>query len=125
MNIGIPKERRPFEFRVGLSPAGVEILTQHRHQIYVEHDAGLLALKAYALQSRTRRRGGLDVNVLRERRSESDFRIGLAALERLPHGATLDETVDIDSFKARQVAIPTSGNANPTHPAHPGNNMGC
>jgi alanine dehydrogenase len=41
MNIGIPKERRPFEFRVGLSPAGVEILTQHRHQIYVEHDAGL------------------------------------------------------------------------------------
>jgi len=27
MNIGIPRERRPFEFRVGLSPAGVEILT--------------------------------------------------------------------------------------------------
>jgi alanine dehydrogenase len=38
MNIGIPKERRPFEERVGLSPAGVEILTQHRHQVYVEHD---------------------------------------------------------------------------------------
>ena len=41
MNIGIPKERRPFEFRVGLPPAGVEILTQHGHQVYVEHDAGL------------------------------------------------------------------------------------
>jgi alanine dehydrogenase len=41
MNIGIPKERRPFEFRVGLSPAGVEILTQHGHQVYVEHDAGV------------------------------------------------------------------------------------
>lgn len=40
MNIGIPKERRPFESRVGLSPAGVEILTQQGHQVYVEHDAG-------------------------------------------------------------------------------------
>jgi alanine dehydrogenase len=40
MNIGIPKETRPFEYRVGLSPAGVEILTQQGHQVYVEHDAG-------------------------------------------------------------------------------------
>lgn len=41
MNIGIPKERRPFEFRAGLSPAGVEILTQQGHQVYVEHEAGV------------------------------------------------------------------------------------
>lgn len=41
MNIGIPKERRPFEYRVGLSPAGVEMLTQHGHQVYVEHEAGV------------------------------------------------------------------------------------
>jgi alanine dehydrogenase len=41
MNIGIPKERRPFEFRVGLSPAGVEILAQQGHQVYVEHEAGI------------------------------------------------------------------------------------
>ena len=41
MNIGIPKERRPFEFRVGLPPAGVELLTQHGHQVYVEHEAGV------------------------------------------------------------------------------------
>lgn len=41
MNIGIPKERRPFEFRVGLSPAGVEILTQQGHMVYVENEAGL------------------------------------------------------------------------------------
>ena len=40
MNIGIPKERRPFEFRVGLSPAGVEILVQKRHTVFVEHEAG-------------------------------------------------------------------------------------
>ncbi len=42
MNIGIPKERRPFEFRVGLSPAGVEMLVQqYGHTVYVEHEAGL------------------------------------------------------------------------------------
>jgi alanine dehydrogenase len=41
MNIGIPRERRPFELRVGLSPAGVEILTQQGHQVYVEHEAGV------------------------------------------------------------------------------------
>jgi len=40
MIIGIPKERRPFESRVGLPPAAVEILTQHGHQVYVEHEAG-------------------------------------------------------------------------------------
>ena len=41
MNIGIPKEIRPFEFRVGMSPAGVEMLTQNGHQVYVVHDAGI------------------------------------------------------------------------------------
>lgn len=41
MNISIPKERRPFEFRVGLSPAGVAILTGREHQVYVEHEAGI------------------------------------------------------------------------------------
>jgi alanine dehydrogenase len=41
MYIGIPKESRPFEYRVGLSPAGVEILAQHGHQIFVGHDAGV------------------------------------------------------------------------------------
>jgi len=41
MNIGIPKERRPFEYRVGISPSGVEILRQHGHTVFVEHEAGL------------------------------------------------------------------------------------
>lgn len=41
MYIGIPKEIRPFEYRVGLSPAGVEILSQNGHQVFVEHDAGV------------------------------------------------------------------------------------
>lgn len=41
MNIGIPKERRPFEFRVGMTPIGVEMLTKEGHTCYIEHDAGL------------------------------------------------------------------------------------
>jgi alanine dehydrogenase len=41
MNIGIPKERRAFEYRVGLFPAGVKLLTQQGNTCYVEHDAGL------------------------------------------------------------------------------------
>jgi len=40
MNIGIPLETRPFEFRVGMSPAGVEMLVQNGHNVYVQHDAG-------------------------------------------------------------------------------------
>lgn len=43
MIIGIPKEIRPFEYRVGLSPAGVEIMTKAGHKIYIQHDAGLAA----------------------------------------------------------------------------------
>jgi alanine dehydrogenase len=41
MNIGIPKERRTFEYRVGMTPAGVQIMCQDGHTVYVEHDAGL------------------------------------------------------------------------------------
>ncbi len=41
MNIGVPKERRPFEFRVGLSPAGAEMLTRQGHHCFVENDAGI------------------------------------------------------------------------------------
>jgi alanine dehydrogenase len=41
MNIGIPKEKRTFEFRVGMTPAGVQMLTQHGHTCYIEHEAGL------------------------------------------------------------------------------------
>ena len=41
MNIGILKEIRPFEYRVGLSPAGVEMLVQAGHKVFFEHDAGV------------------------------------------------------------------------------------
>jgi alanine dehydrogenase len=40
MNIGVPKERRPFEFRVGLPPAGVAMFIRNGHTVFVERDAG-------------------------------------------------------------------------------------
>lgn len=41
MHLGIPKERRSNEHRVGLTPAGVELLTADGHRCYVEAGAGL------------------------------------------------------------------------------------
>ena len=43
MNIGIPKESRPSEYRVGLSPSGVQRLSRRGHTCYVEHNAGKFA----------------------------------------------------------------------------------
>lgn len=43
MNIGIPKESRPSEYRVGISPAGIQRLTARGHTCYIEHDAGKFA----------------------------------------------------------------------------------
>ncbi len=41
MNIGVPRERRVSEQRVGLTPAGVELLVADGHQCHVEQGAGL------------------------------------------------------------------------------------
>jgi len=41
MNIGIPKERRDLERRVGLTPYGVDLLARAGHTCYVETEAGL------------------------------------------------------------------------------------
>ncbi len=41
MHIGVPREQRPDEYRVGLTPAGVELLTASGHSCYVERDAGM------------------------------------------------------------------------------------
>ena len=41
MDIGIPKERRESEYRVGLTPIGVQLLTAEGHACYVERGAGL------------------------------------------------------------------------------------
>jgi alanine dehydrogenase len=41
MNIGVPRETRPFEFRVGLPPAGVRLFSEHGHSVFVESCAGI------------------------------------------------------------------------------------
>jgi alanine dehydrogenase len=43
MNIGVIKQTRNDERRVPMVPAGVHLLTQRGHVIYIEHDAGLAA----------------------------------------------------------------------------------
>lgn len=41
MRIGCPKEIKPQEGRVGLTPAGVDALIRAGHQVYMEHNAGI------------------------------------------------------------------------------------
>jgi alanine dehydrogenase len=41
MDIGVPRERRNYESRVGLTPAGGELLTAEGHNCYVESGAGV------------------------------------------------------------------------------------
>jgi len=43
MIIGVPKELKDHESRIGLIPAGVHALTEAGHKVLVEHDAGLLS----------------------------------------------------------------------------------
>jgi alanine dehydrogenase len=40
VKIGVPKEIKTHEYRVGLTPAGVRELVHNGHQVTVEHDAG-------------------------------------------------------------------------------------
>jgi alanine dehydrogenase len=40
MQIGIPVERDPGEYRVGLTPQGARLLTQQEHRCYIERGAG-------------------------------------------------------------------------------------
>ena len=40
MRIGVPKEIKTHEYRVGLTPAGVRALTDAGHKVIVEREAG-------------------------------------------------------------------------------------
>jgi len=49
--IGVPKEIKNNEYRVGMTPSGVWAFSQHGHQVVVERGAGLgsgFADEAYA-----------------------------------------------------------------------------
>lgn len=41
MQIGVPKEIKDQEFRVGLSPSSVRVLQEKGHQVFVENNAGI------------------------------------------------------------------------------------
>ncbi|HET7375327.1 MAG TPA: alanine dehydrogenase [Anaerolineae bacterium] len=41
MDIGVPRERRESEYRVGLTPIGVQLLTVEGNSVYVEKNAGV------------------------------------------------------------------------------------
>lgn len=41
MKIGVPKEIKAYEDRVGLTPTGVELLKNENHEVYIEKGAGL------------------------------------------------------------------------------------
>ena len=43
MDVGLVKDRRPFEHRIGLTPGGVKALTDRGHRVYVESNAGVEA----------------------------------------------------------------------------------
>ncbi|HEY9844844.1 MAG TPA: hypothetical protein V6D03_01465, partial [Candidatus Caenarcaniphilales bacterium] len=40
MEVGVPKETKDQEFRVGLSPSSVQALQEQGHQVFVETGAG-------------------------------------------------------------------------------------
>ncbi len=41
MEIGVPKEIKDQEFRVGLTPASVRVITDNHHRVFIETEAGL------------------------------------------------------------------------------------
>jgi alanine dehydrogenase len=41
MKVGVPREVKNNEYRVAITPAGVNELTRHGHDVYIEQDAGI------------------------------------------------------------------------------------
>ena len=41
MNIGIPKEIKENEYRVGMTPSGVQTLVESKHDVFVQSGAGM------------------------------------------------------------------------------------
>ena len=41
MKIGVPKEIKNNEYRIGLTPKSAQALTQQNHEVHVEKSAGL------------------------------------------------------------------------------------
>ena len=43
MRIGVPKEIKPQENRIGLTPKSVEVLTSNGHKVLIENNGGFEA----------------------------------------------------------------------------------
>ncbi|HEU4430499.1 MAG TPA: alanine dehydrogenase, partial [Myxococcota bacterium] len=41
MQIGVPRETKDMEFRVGMTPDGAKILVEDGHQVLIEQNAGV------------------------------------------------------------------------------------
>ena len=63
MRVGVPKEIKVLENRVGLTPASVRELVAHGHEVLVEHDAGA----GIGIARRRLRRGRRDDRARRRR----------------------------------------------------------
>ncbi len=83
MNFGIPKEVRPFEYRVGLTPAAVRTIVRAGHKVYIEHNAGLkagftdedyLAAGAERVYNAAEAYGRADIVVKVSRPTEDEYR---------------------------------------------------
>ena len=57
MQIGIPREIKNHEYRIGLTPAGVRELVGHGHEVLVEHDGG----KSIGLTNDLYQRAGAEI----------------------------------------------------------------
>ena len=45
MKIGVPKEIKPQENRIGLTPESVKTLTSNGHEVFIENNGGFEASK--------------------------------------------------------------------------------
>ena len=57
MLIGVPKEIKNHEYRIGLTPAGARVLVSHGHQVVVQKDGG----KSIGLTDDMYRKAGAEI----------------------------------------------------------------
>jgi alanine dehydrogenase len=105
MNIGIPKECRPCEYRVALSPAGVEMLVKAGHRVYVEHNAGAGAKFSDAEYEQA---GANIVYSSNEAYGRADLILKVARptddeIEKIPEGATIAGLLHLASARRSKV----------------------
>jgi alanine dehydrogenase len=111
MLVGVPKEVKVHEYRVGLVPGSVRELVAHGHQVMVETGAGRRhRLRGRGLPRRGRRGGRPRGGRLRPRRAGGEGE-GAAALEwrQLRRGQTLFTYLHLAADRAQAEGLVASG----------------